>query len=253
MVNSRRQVGFTLVELLVVIGIIALLISILLPALSKAREAAQVVVCTSQLRQLYTSVLMYHNDNRQWIVGSDISNYWGEADYSTPYNGNPDDPAGTVGWPYDANWKQYRPYFQNPALLFCPNDPSPTKQNVAQYTQATPYLDHWVISSYFMHEFSANFAPGAMAPCLSPFQKNALRHLHTTPDYNNGNNGVAFRHPLFVERPVKGVVNGFTTMYHAKGITYVSRDGSAGIYPLRKIPVTNVDYVQTEQSMEDSH
>jgi prepilin-type N-terminal cleavage/methylation domain-containing protein len=59
--NSRH--GFTLVELLVVIGIIAALISILLPAVSAARDAARGMACLSNLRQLGQICQMYTNDN----------------------------------------------------------------------------------------------------------------------------------------------------------------------------------------------
>ncbi len=69
MILKRRIRGFTLIELLVVIAIIALLISILLPSLSRARELSKRLVCQSNIKGIGTSAKIYANDNNEkWMI-----------------------------------------------------------------------------------------------------------------------------------------------------------------------------------------
>ena len=74
--TNRCQYGFTLVELLVVIGIIAVLVSLLLPSLNKARESSRKVACASNMRSIGQGILMYTNANKGVLPFA----------YSTTYN-----------------------------------------------------------------------------------------------------------------------------------------------------------------------
>jgi len=76
----KKMYGFTLLELLVVIAIIAMLSSILLPALSKAREKGRQSVCISNLKQLTLAFIMYKNDNDGWYPPACADSGWGNPD-----------------------------------------------------------------------------------------------------------------------------------------------------------------------------
>lgn len=112
--SSRAcRIGFTLVELLVVIGIIALLISILLPAVTAARNQAKATVCLTNIRQVATAVIMYSTASKGWFP----------PNISTPAPGQ--------YWDDDARVGQYLRNSNNPdqarTVLVCPNDEGSVK------------------------------------------------------------------------------------------------------------------------------
>src|SRR5690242_7111966 len=100
--QTRR--GFTLVELLVVIGIIALLISVLLSSLNRARETANRVKCASNMRQIGQGILLYGNEHRG-AYPPDLATLAREEDMTAEMficpSGNKSAPAGARGFSKD--------------------------------------------------------------------------------------------------------------------------------------------------------
>jgi prepilin-type N-terminal cleavage/methylation domain-containing protein len=107
---SRRAAAFTLIELLVVVAILALLISILLPSLSRARAQAKATLCLSNLKQIGNAMAFYGSDYRDYLppycISRRINNSYSDHT-NTPY------------------WFQYLPFkylYNNVAVATCPSD-----------------------------------------------------------------------------------------------------------------------------------
>lgn len=131
---QRARQGFTLVELLVVIGIISVLISILMPALGRAKLKAQSVQCASNMRQIYMLCMMFSQDNKGHLPRSSWSsnvyqpggsteyieklNVWGQGGTNAP-NG---DGRGWVDMEYGALWRYLPGIESRKNLTICPGD-----------------------------------------------------------------------------------------------------------------------------------
>ena len=118
-IEQKSCLGFTLVELLVVISIIALLLSILLPSLNKAREMGKRVVCGGNMRQVGLAIRCYGNDYKGKLPFCHYINYPYsgpvKAKETYPKSGVYTQSLGASIWPYLKDKKYY----------YCPNTYTP--------------------------------------------------------------------------------------------------------------------------------
>lgn len=177
---SRRQGrfaprAFTLVELLVVIGIIAVLVAILLPALNAARKAAVKTQCLSNVRQLAVSLLFYANDNKGWFPSRN------ENGTNPNGNGYPHQTCRKTsdGFVYDLNYTFVMPYVcgqstkkiprvagvanmipyqgRRAQMLFCPGQPDVKPES------GNAFEERFCTYSYFV------FQPTGFWPGTAPY------------------------------------------------------------------------------------
>ena len=141
--NNSRNCGFTLVELLVVIGIIAVLVSILLPTLSKARKSANKTVCLSHVRQLATAATAYMAEHKQVFpyqsartpaVIDPLNDTTGPGGAQTPT-------WVTLLWPYMG---------KNTRILICPTQPKAITSGTSAVTNqlAAGYVANGLLTHF---------------------------------------------------------------------------------------------------------
>ncbi len=163
--HAHRRCGFTLIEVLVVVAIIALLLAILLPSLSRARENTRRVVCQSNLGQLYKSNLFYQSDSkgvfmphRTWVL---------------PDTKGRDD-LGEWAW-----FRQLERYHKSPEVPHCPTLKSEMQQDAGiTWTWGYNRLD-------IGYGYNAWFL-GLWNHCMGPGQYEEFVGLRSYPWFREG-------------------------------------------------------------------
>ena len=194
MLKKKSPGGFTLVELLVVIGIIALLVSILMPALGRARDQANRIKCMGHLRSVVTGMVMYASENKGALPWTN----WG-ANYMT---NKPGDVNGTAGWLYDnRNWDQnakdpswdfleggmvFR-YLKSREVFKCPLHDAQPPSLSGPSEKYTSYLMNGVTCDYgakFTYKAS-RFKPEDII-IWETGESNLMRRVNVGPPFNDG-------------------------------------------------------------------
>jgi prepilin-type N-terminal cleavage/methylation domain-containing protein len=156
LIQTRR--AFTLVELLVVIGVIAILIAILLPALQKAREAAKDAKCRSNLRQISMAYALYAQENRGWYPVSQVAYPYGNKTYERGYYNfewsrtedfakAPRDPSRITNPSQQGTYNRcvptmLAPRYVTPDVFYCPNNtPDNWQDAVTKWRGLAAFLD----------------------------------------------------------------------------------------------------------------
>jgi prepilin-type N-terminal cleavage/methylation domain-containing protein len=215
-VPRRLLAGFTLIELLVVIAIIAVLASMLLPALGNAKEKAHRTACVNNNRQLGLAMHLYGGDNADYVPWPNWGNTYGPGWLYSPVGGRAPDPVVTNEVPYIQAGLYWR-YIGSRATYNCPLDRTNVVQWQRRQQRISSYIMNGAVCRFGQNPTTRSYRIGAFNPAAYAFWEPDIRNFggfwganrgFDASQYPNEEEGIGRRHK-------KGaVITGFSGQVH---------------------------------------
>jgi prepilin-type N-terminal cleavage/methylation domain-containing protein/prepilin-type processing-associated H-X9-DG protein len=248
--KPRPLCGFTLVELLVVIGIIAVLVAILLPALNKARQSAKTAQCLSNMRQVYLELRMYSGQNKDVVpIGYIFSdkrlsgNMWCATGGASPLYNPPSQPYQYGAW-VGIGWLYHGGFMKNPRIYFDPD----TLPNASFSPRVTSFSGpnviawppgNWGTTTYpawSNQSTSIGYRTRPLVSWANWDPATATLPRATLPKFHRLKNMALLAENMYVSRPEQ--------LLHNRGMNVLYADGSAIRVPGSAF-MTNMALAQT--------